>query len=79
VRVSAAGEDSRSLLTAPSSFFQAVDQSAWSRGIAGLSVRAADPGFTIETWRAAGYLELSLDISNVRLRDYVLPRVTDPE
>jgi hypothetical protein len=79
VRVQAAGEDSRSLLTAAAGSFLAVDQSVWRRGIAGLSVRAADPTLTVESWRAAGYLEVSLDIPNLRLSDYVLPRVTDPE
>jgi hypothetical protein len=72
-------EASRGLLTAGPGGLPVADPSAWIRGSAPLSVRAADPEFTIETWRAAGYFELSFDVSGARLRDYVLPRVTDPQ
>ena len=70
-------EDSYGLLTGGPGFFS-VEQSAWHREGAVLAVRGTDPKFTIESWRATGYLERRFDISGIRLKDYIAPRVTDP-
>jgi hypothetical protein len=67
------------LLTAGASGPLSIDQSVWQRGAAILSARADDRPFTIETWRAAAWLERNFDISGVRLNDYVAPRPTDPQ
>jgi len=72
VRLESPVEDSRALLTTGAGGWLTTD--AWDRGFAVLSARAADRRLSVETWRAAACREVRLEISAVRLRDYVVPR-----
>ncbi len=72
-------EAAAALLTQAGGSEWPVDPSVWRRGFAVVSVRAEDPGLTVETWRAEMYLERSFEIDGVRLKDYLAPRATDPQ
>jgi hypothetical protein len=52
--------------------------SIWDAGAAELSATQGPIDLNLETWRTAAYLERQLDTPEIRLRDYVGPRATDP-
>ena len=70
---------SRSPLASSPDMLAGFDPSVWRRGATVIAVREAQPRFSVETWNAEARIERSFDISGVRLRGYVVPRITDPE
>jgi len=71
-------ESSQGLLIGGTAGPLSMNQSVWNGGSAILTGRS-QLQFTVETWRAAGYFERSVELNGVLLRDYLAPRVTDSQ
>ncbi len=73
------GRSSDSLLRGDAPSLFALGGSVWDRASTAFSVRHEALDLSVETWRAVAGLERHLDLSHVRLQDFIAPRATDPQ